>query len=193
MTPAPSSPSTFTDPHNHEHLLSTPQHSSVHKQEHNASKRLHLSPKSRRPPTPASQLSHEYFSSSMSKPLTSACHMCHRRPTTTSDLSAYLDCETCHERTCFVCMRVCEGPLCRSNNSQGLLPGIENITGKNVCGKCSVEVGVDGRVWCSQCYEDDENPDNSRIGPSKKELQVENVGRIAAWLDLCATDAPFEC
>lgn len=38
-----------------------------------------------------------------------SCHVCWRKPTEKAHLDAYADCEGCGERTCFVCMRVCEG------------------------------------------------------------------------------------
>jgi hypothetical protein len=160
----------------YEATYTIPQQSTT-KHDPHASKRIHLSPKSRRPPTPASLLSNEYFSNANMRPTTSACHLCHRQPKTILDLEAFTDCESCHERTCNVCVRSCEGPSCVSSN--------RHLTSKRVCGKCCTEVGVDGRVWCLSCYEDDENVEDHRIGPTKKDLQTDNLGRIAAWLDRC--------
>jgi len=43
--------------------------------------------------------------------LLSPCHICHRKPTRKSDLDSYADCMGCGERTCFVCLRACQGWL----------------------------------------------------------------------------------
>ena len=37
------------------------------------------------------------------------CHICHRKPVKRSDLDAYADCQGCGQRTCFVCIRECQG------------------------------------------------------------------------------------
>lgn len=37
------------------------------------------------------------------------CHVCHRRPTKKSDLDSFAECQGCGERTCFVCIRQCQG------------------------------------------------------------------------------------
>lgn len=39
----------------------------------------------------------------------SPCHICHRKPTKKSDLDSYADCESCGERTCYICIRQCLG------------------------------------------------------------------------------------
>ncbi|KAF4922285.1 hypothetical protein CGCVW01_v005405 [Colletotrichum viniferum] len=39
----------------------------------------------------------------------SPCHICHRRPTKKSDLDSFADCEGCGQRTCYVCIRQCQG------------------------------------------------------------------------------------
>ncbi|TEA15104.1 hypothetical protein C8034_v002660 [Colletotrichum sidae] len=39
----------------------------------------------------------------------SPCHVCHRRPTKKSDLDSYADCLGCGQRTCYICMRECQG------------------------------------------------------------------------------------
>ncbi|ORY65953.1 uncharacterized protein BCR38DRAFT_170077 [Pseudomassariella vexata] len=46
-----------------------------------------------------------------SSSLLSACHICHRRPSKKSDLDSFADCEGCGQRTCFVCIRACQGWL----------------------------------------------------------------------------------
>ncbi|KAL2111468.1 hypothetical protein VUR80DRAFT_9958 [Thermomyces stellatus] len=47
------------------------------------------------------------------------CHICHRRPTKKSDLDSFADCEGCGERTCFICMRNCIGPLVQEAKQEG--------------------------------------------------------------------------
>lgn len=37
------------------------------------------------------------------------CHICHRRPRKRSELDSFAECEGCGERTCFVCLRECQG------------------------------------------------------------------------------------
>ncbi|KAH9909152.1 hypothetical protein F4778DRAFT_215576 [Xylariomycetidae sp. FL2044] len=39
------------------------------------------------------------------------CHICHRKPTKKSDLDSFADCMGCGQRTCFVCIRACQGWL----------------------------------------------------------------------------------
>ncbi|KAF4458494.1 hypothetical protein FALBO_14776 [Fusarium albosuccineum] len=41
--------------------------------------------------------------------LLAPCHICHRKPTKKSDLDSFADCQCCAERTCFVCIRECQG------------------------------------------------------------------------------------
>lgn len=49
----------------------------------------------------------------------SPCHICYRKPTDKSQLDSYAYCEGCGERTCFVCMRVCEGVAGLQNTRRG--------------------------------------------------------------------------
>jgi hypothetical protein len=37
------------------------------------------------------------------------CHICRRKPTKKSDLDSYAECQGCKARTCFVCLRECQG------------------------------------------------------------------------------------
>lgn len=37
------------------------------------------------------------------------CHICHRRPTKKSDLDSFAECQGCNLRTCYVCIRQCQG------------------------------------------------------------------------------------
>ena len=39
------------------------------------------------------------------------CHICHRKPTRKSDLDSFADCMGCGQRTCYVCIRQCQGWL----------------------------------------------------------------------------------
>ena len=41
--------------------------------------------------------------------LLNPCHICHRKPTKKSDLDSFADCMGCGQRTCFVCIRQCQG------------------------------------------------------------------------------------
>ena len=61
--------------------------------------------------------------------------------------------------------------------------------GRNICGKCCIEVGVEGRVWCLVCYEDDaEEEDEYSHGRTKKEMQSVRVDRVADWLQGCEVE-----
>lgn len=89
-------------------------------------------------------------------------------------------------------MRTCEGPQChlRSINRHPLTPEdtTEERRSKKICGKCCVEVGVEGRVWCLICYEDDADGEDREAGKKKKELYSERVGRVADWLEGCGRE-----
>ena len=50
----------------------------------------------------------------------SPCHVCWRKPTDKSQLDSYAYCEGCGARTCFVCMRVCEGAEVLQNSRMGI-------------------------------------------------------------------------
>lgn len=39
----------------------------------------------------------------------SPCHICHRKPSERKELDGYAHCEGCGRRTCYVCIRQCEG------------------------------------------------------------------------------------
>ena len=43
----------------------------------------------------------------------SPCHICHRKPTEKKQLDDFAYCEGCGKRTCFICIRQCEGELGR--------------------------------------------------------------------------------
>ncbi|KAF2753227.1 hypothetical protein EJ05DRAFT_490282 [Pseudovirgaria hyperparasitica] len=69
----------------------------------------------------------------LSKVLQTPCHRCHKAPLQKTDLSSYTDCARCTERTCVVCIRQC-------------------ACGRKICADCSVEEGVDGDVYCLDCF-----------------------------------------
>jgi hypothetical protein len=41
--------------------------------------------------------------------LLTPCHICHRKPTKKSDLDSFADCLGCGQRTCYICIRECQG------------------------------------------------------------------------------------
>ena len=119
-----------------------------------------------------------------------ACHVCQRRPTTRQDLPDYTGCELCAFRTCFVCIRTCEGSRCQSTlvpspETPSLYSMDEGPRKRRVCQKCCREVGSEGMVWCRVCYEDDADVEAFKGRFSKETLQAESVGRVADWLKDC--------
>lgn len=96
------------------------------------------------------------------------CYICHRRPTTRSVLDAYADCSLCGNRACYICLRECLGPHCRtaatvsaggekrSKDERDLEDG--ESEGRKICSTCAVE-GVteygEDIVWCLECVERD--------------------------------------
>lgn len=154
-----------------------------------SAKRVHLAPTSRLRPLPARSFSESSIAALT--PNLYPCHLCHRRPTTLQDLPAYANCENCQLRTCFICMRTCDGPRCQQHNSfheTSTSNTLDTARGRNICGKCCIEVGVEGRVWCLVCYEDDAEEVDHSLGPTKKEMQSERVHRVADWLQDCGDD-----
>ncbi|MCJ1347983.1 hypothetical protein MMC31_006213 [Peltigera leucophlebia] len=180
------------------------------------------------------QLSTPTISSTNSAPVApnlAPCHICHRRPTAHADLPGYSSCESCERRTCYICMRVCEGESCRSgtstditmtsvefdqpqlelqnqdrsrgwelgsrnppnnnayarnnneNSTSSISPG-SVVKGKSICGKCCVEVGADGTVWCRVCFEDDGEEDLDG-GRDSVDEEGDGTGRVEQWLDGC--------
>ena len=120
-----------------------------------------------------------------------ACHMCHRRPKTLQDLPGFADCESCQQRTCYVCMRTCDSPRCQLLNPPRLplTPStIMGAEGRHVCRRCCLEIGVEGRVWCLVCYEDDADPEDYSNGRTKKAMQLERAERVTDWLQECSED-----
>ncbi|MCJ1424497.1 hypothetical protein MMC29_002385 [Sticta canariensis] len=54
--------------------------------------------------------------------------------------------------------------------------------GKSICGKCCVEVGAEGKVWCLVCFEDDAD-DGGGAGDSDDD--GDGTGRVQEWLEGC--------
>lgn len=83
------------------------------------------------------------------------CHICHRKPTTRQVLDAYADCDLCGERSCYICLRQCDGPNCSDGLQQSPM-GNDRPPGhtRMVCSCCAVE-GVTGEglevVRCLDC------------------------------------------
>ncbi|KAJ5772786.1 hypothetical protein N7457_007682 [Penicillium paradoxum] len=80
------------------------------------------------------------------------CHICHRRPTTRQVLDAYADCDLCHERACFICLRQCDSINCSGTFAQSASAGMHMQTSGNddaydghetprrkICSSCAVE------------------------------------------------------
>ncbi|CAG8216713.1 unnamed protein product [Penicillium salamii] len=72
------------------------------------------------------------------------CHICHRRPTTRQVLDAYADCDLCHERACFICLRQCDSPSCQTQ--MGTTTHVDadvdtntDNTKRKICSSCAVE------------------------------------------------------
>ncbi|KAI1356971.1 hypothetical protein F5Y01DRAFT_266366 [Xylaria sp. FL0043] len=65
-----------------------------------------------------------------SSALLSPCHICHRKPTKKSDLDSFADCTGCGERTCFVCIRACQGwlPVSEGDDSTHTPPEEEDLS-----------------------------------------------------------------
>ena len=111
--------------------------------------------------------------------LLNPCHVCHRRPSTKSDLDSYADCQGCGQRTCYVCIRSCPGWL------PTLLPAVDAPAEDSrdlsasftmhdvddeaaapqdeqswrggghqavVCSRCCVERGSEGDIVCLACF-----------------------------------------
>ncbi|KAJ4314087.1 hypothetical protein N0V84_009079 [Fusarium piperis] len=110
------------------------------------------------------------------------CHICHRKPTKKSDLDSFAECQGCGERTCFVCIRECQGwnlhrdtvlseqqALSRSfhmDDADDDQPSQRNAKGGQeankgwdvvghrsvVCSRCCIERGAEGDVACLGCF-----------------------------------------
>ncbi|CAH0049558.1 unnamed protein product [Clonostachys solani] len=74
---------------------------------HNSRRRLSQQLRVLHEQTPS--LGSKATSAAATKPLLTPCHICHRKPTKKSQLDSFAECEGCGERTCFVCIRQCQG------------------------------------------------------------------------------------
>lgn len=68
-------------------------------------------------------------------PVLQPCHICHKAPKQKGDLDAYTNCQRCHARTCYICVRQCE----------------LHSTEATICSSCCVERGEDGATSCLDC------------------------------------------
>lgn len=78
----------------------------------------------------------------------SPCYVCHRRPTVMQELNNFADCEGCGGRTCWICVRECEGD---EREAEKMLEWSEGGHRRVVCSRCCVEKGTEGDVWCLGC------------------------------------------
>ncbi|GKT42028.1 uncharacterized protein ColSpa_02209 [Colletotrichum spaethianum] len=90
----------------------------------------------------------------------SPCHICHRRPTKKSDLDSFADCQGCGLRSCFVCIRECQGwqKDGRPSSGGGDLGNVEQAPeqgGINLSRSCQMDDVDDDRQ--RQSREDEES------------------------------------
>lgn len=69
------------------------------------------------------------------------------------------------------------------NSTSSISPG-SVVKGKSICGKCCVEVGADGTVWCRVCFEDD-GEEGLDGGRDSVDEEGDGTGRVEQWLDGC--------
>ncbi len=98
----------------------------------------------------------------------SPCYICWRKPTGRKELDAFAYCECCAKRTCYICIRECEGlgvtrcasmggvDACRSKGfgeerGEGWQRKVLEGHRGRICSRCCVERGKDGEVWCLGC------------------------------------------
>jgi hypothetical protein len=107
----------------------------------------------------------------------SPCHICRRKPTLRHELESYVACESCEERTCWICIRQCEGLGILQNKLNMEYLDVMAVEGKHegkestdigrgvwekgkilqlqhqemVCRQCCEERGAEGEVWCLGC------------------------------------------
>ncbi|KAK1460678.1 hypothetical protein CCUS01_08783 [Colletotrichum cuscutae] len=92
------------------------------------------------------------------------CHICHRRPTKKSDLDSFADCQGCGQRSCYVCVRECQGweKDGRPSSNGGI-----NSTQQ--------DQGQDGLDLSRSCTMDDVDDDRQR--QSREEQEAKRTGR----------------
>lgn len=128
-------------------------------------------------------------------PNLAACHVCHCRPSANAALFGNSSCELCEQRTCYVCIRICEAEGCRSSGESGkatdesdrefrhAMSNTGVMKGKAVCRKCCKEVGPEGNVWCLLCFEDDGEEDRRGRDSGDDEGDCVETGRVEEWLE----------
>ena len=90
----------------------------------------------------------------------SPCHICRRKPSLRKELDSFRGCEACGERTCFVCIRECEGAERDGGGDREEWEDMEawedRVDGHRrvVCSRCCVERGGEGEVRCFGCLKD---------------------------------------
>ncbi|KAJ5329034.1 hypothetical protein N7452_009424 [Penicillium brevicompactum] len=96
------------------------------------------------PPISPKTLVPLHYPQSASPTVLRPCHICHRRPTTRQVLDAYADCDLCHERACFICLRQCDSPSCQTPtdvkyHADSDVDADINTTKRKICSACAVE------------------------------------------------------
>lgn len=94
----------------------------------------------------------------------SPCHICYRKPTVRSDLDSFANCESCGKRTCYICIRECEGYMSgydadvkNDHELEHLEEPMKKLEHKGmICSRCCVERGAEGEVWCLGCLRAEE-------------------------------------
>ncbi|KAJ5860673.1 uncharacterized protein N7529_007983 [Penicillium soppii] len=93
------------------------------------------------------------------------CHICHRRPTTRQVLDAYADCDLCHERACFICLRQCDSASCGGSLSalgtldpephEDLHPNstADRVAPRKICSGCAVEDVTESGAEIVRCLD----------------------------------------
>jgi hypothetical protein len=96
-------------------------------------------------PLPKSKAQRSYSAADLSP-----CHICHQRPRYASELDSYAACQACGERTCYICIRRCEGSSLHPMSHQ---PEIANIpTTEDVRMGYELQVLLDGQQQEDECH-----------------------------------------
>ncbi|KAI1128880.1 hypothetical protein F5Y10DRAFT_164216 [Nemania abortiva] len=91
--------------------------------------------------------------------LLSPCHICHRKPTKKSDLDSFADCTGCGERTCYICIRACQGwpPVHNGDESEHIAAEAEDLSAS----------------FTMQDADDEEAPDNHHANKTESTQKPE--------------------
>ncbi|KAK6079161.1 hypothetical protein SCUP515_04194 [Seiridium cupressi] len=79
----------------------------------------------------------------------SPCHICHRKPTKKSDLDSFADCQGCGQRTCYVCIRQCQGWLPASPDAAAHQP-LEDEADEPLSRSFTMHDVDDDEQWASE-------------------------------------------